>query len=173
MWEVESQTILKNLKKIKISCVRFESLTNHDSNQIKLRRKWRIFCICDSNHNFHLIWIMQHYDSKHKLHMIHITEFLLASSQSDLNHHLHMTQITQVLIFSYLALSNFIQIKISTWLESWPLMSRTIVITWLASQENGSLLLCWSCPTLLIHLNQINKFSWLKSKNLFFIYFCA
>lgn len=67
--------------------------------------------VCASNHNFHLIQIMQHCDSNHKLHLIRITQLLFAPAQFDSNHilfspaqldsnsHCHMTQITH---FSHL-----------------------------------------------------------------------
>lgn len=48
MWEVKSQTILKNLKK-EIACVWLETLVKHDSNQIKQRRTWKYMSVTDGH----------------------------------------------------------------------------------------------------------------------------
>lgn len=99
--------------------------SNHSQTMtlIKLNRgNMKDFCICDSNHNFHLIRIMQHCDPNHKLHMIQITQTHLSLCLVWFESHLCMTRITPFLAFSYWALSNLIWIIVSTWLESWPFM---------------------------------------------------
>lgn len=134
------------------------------------RGKEEGFYICESNHNFHLILVMQQCDSNHKLHLIRITRFMLVFAQFDLKHHIHVTQITEFLTFSCWPLSNLIRVIGSKWLKSWLFMTRITIITWLELQQNGSLPLCWYCSTILVHLTKINQCYWLESNDHFHLF---
>lgn len=130
MWEVKSKTILKNFKIWDFLCmIRVTHNPWLESNQTVENM---MILVCDSNHNLHVIRVMQYYDSNHKLHMIRITHLLLATTSFDLNHTSYMNRITSFVTFLCLVLIKLIRIKLCTWLESRVFMTR---IT-----GNGSLL---------------------------------
>lgn len=120
-------------------------LNHHDSNHATLWLKSQV--VHDSNHISHvshcLIWFESHLT--HDLNHTVFHFFLFGSVQFDSNHNFYLIWI-MILHDSNHRFS-------LTW------------ITW-----NCPLLLCWSCSTQLVHLNQINKCSWLES-NIFFTHF--
>ena len=143
------------LKKLRIGV--YDSSHSHFMTRIKSNMgKQDDFGFCESNHSLHMIRIMQLYESNYELNMSRITDLMLATASFDSSHTSYMTQIT-----SYFTFFCLIWIKLYRWLKSWTLVTLITTLTWLESQEMDKFSLCWTCSTLLAHLTQINKCSWL------------